>query len=148
MPFRGYALRFEKSRLIMYKYKIVLEYDGTNYRGWQTQKNAKSIQETLIAAAQKFLGGRCNFKEPDEPMPECMPWRKPPIWNLPRKLIRKLYASGSMITCRQALMYCRWKMPAAFSCSPSRREPKLSLSYRQKAHRLWQALCLVDQRQS
>ena len=40
----------------MYKYKIVLEYDGTNYRGWQTQKNAKSIQETLIAAAQKFLG--------------------------------------------------------------------------------------------
>jgi tRNA pseudouridine38-40 synthase len=56
MPFRGYALRFEKSRLIMYKYKIVLEYDGTNYRGWQTQKNAKSIQETLIAAAQKFLG--------------------------------------------------------------------------------------------
>ena len=40
----------------MHKYKIVLEYDGTNYRGWQTQKNAKSIQETLIAAAQKFLG--------------------------------------------------------------------------------------------
>ncbi|MCX5848139.1 MAG: tRNA pseudouridine(38-40) synthase TruA [Deltaproteobacteria bacterium] len=40
----------------MYKYKIVLEYDGTNYSGWQTQKNAKSIQGTLIAAAQKFLG--------------------------------------------------------------------------------------------
>ena len=40
----------------MHKYKIILEYDGTNYRGWQTQKNAKSIQETLINAAQKFLG--------------------------------------------------------------------------------------------
>jgi len=40
----------------MYKYKIVLEYDGTNYSGWQTQKNAKSVQGTLIAAAQKFLG--------------------------------------------------------------------------------------------
>ena len=39
----------------MYKYKITLEYDGTNYSGWQTQKNAKSIQETLIKAAQKFL---------------------------------------------------------------------------------------------
>jgi tRNA pseudouridine38-40 synthase len=39
----------------MYKYKIILEYDGTNYRGWQTQKNARSIQETLITAAQKFL---------------------------------------------------------------------------------------------
>src|SRR4030043_655769 len=40
----------------MYKYKIVLEYDGTNYSGWQTQKNAKSIQGTLIAAAQNILG--------------------------------------------------------------------------------------------
>lgn len=40
----------------MYKYKIVLEYDGTNYSGWQTQKNAKSIQGTLITAAQNFLG--------------------------------------------------------------------------------------------
>lgn len=34
---------------------MVIEYDGTNYRGWQTQKNAKSIQETIIVAAQKFL---------------------------------------------------------------------------------------------
>jgi tRNA pseudouridine38-40 synthase len=41
----------------MHKYKIILEYDGTNYSGWQTQKNAKSVQGTLIAAAQKFLGG-------------------------------------------------------------------------------------------
>lgn len=40
----------------MYKYKITLEYDGTNYRGWQTQKNARSIQETFINAAQNFLG--------------------------------------------------------------------------------------------
>lgn len=40
----------------MNKYKIVLEYDGTNYSGWQAQKNARSIQETLIGAARKFLG--------------------------------------------------------------------------------------------
>jgi tRNA pseudouridine38-40 synthase len=40
----------------MYNYKIILEYDGTNYSGWQTQKNARSIQGTFIAAAQKFLG--------------------------------------------------------------------------------------------
>lgn len=39
----------------MNKYKIVLEYDGTNYSGWQAQKNAKSIQGALIDAAQKFL---------------------------------------------------------------------------------------------
>lgn len=40
----------------MHKYKITLEYDGTNYSGWQAQKNAKSIQGTLIIAAQNFLG--------------------------------------------------------------------------------------------
>jgi len=40
---------------LLYKYKIVLEYEGTNYSGWQTQKNAKSIQGTLITAAQNFL---------------------------------------------------------------------------------------------
>jgi tRNA pseudouridine38-40 synthase len=39
----------------MYKYKIILEYDGTSYRGWQTQKNARSVQETFIAAAEAFL---------------------------------------------------------------------------------------------
>jgi len=39
----------------LHKYKILLEYDGTNYRGWQTQKNARSVQETLITAAEKFL---------------------------------------------------------------------------------------------
>jgi len=37
------------------KYKIILEYDGTGYRGWQAQKNARTIQGTLIAASEKFL---------------------------------------------------------------------------------------------
>lgn len=40
----------------MYKYKIYLEYDGTNYHGWQTQKNARSVQDTLIKAAENFTG--------------------------------------------------------------------------------------------
>ncbi len=39
-----------------HKYRMILEYDGTNFRGWQKQKNAKSVQETIIAAARKFLG--------------------------------------------------------------------------------------------
>lgn len=40
----------------MHKYKIILEYDGTNFHGWQKQKNAKTVQETVSLAAQKFLG--------------------------------------------------------------------------------------------
>jgi len=39
-----------------FRYKIILEYDGANYRGWQAQKNAPSIQESVRTAAQKFLG--------------------------------------------------------------------------------------------
>jgi len=44
------------------KYKLVLEYDGTGYSGWQMQKNARSIQETLIRAAEKILGTRVDIQ--------------------------------------------------------------------------------------
>ncbi len=40
----------------MLKYKLTIEYDGTAYRGWQSQQNARSIQATLLEAAQKILG--------------------------------------------------------------------------------------------
>jgi len=38
------------------KYKLTLEYDGTGYRGWQTQQNARSVQGTLNQAAVDFFG--------------------------------------------------------------------------------------------
>jgi len=38
------------------KYKLTLEYDGSGYRGWQTQENARSVQGTLIRAATDFFG--------------------------------------------------------------------------------------------
>ena len=31
----------------MYTYQILIEYDGSNYVGWQAQKNGISIQETI-----------------------------------------------------------------------------------------------------
>ncbi|MCX5840643.1 MAG: tRNA pseudouridine synthase A, partial [Deltaproteobacteria bacterium] len=40
----------------MARYKLTLEYDGTSYSGWQTQKNARSVQGTLIRAAQAIFG--------------------------------------------------------------------------------------------
>ncbi len=46
----------------MIKYKITLEYDGTGYSGWQAQKNAKSIQATLITAAEKFLETKVDLQ--------------------------------------------------------------------------------------
>ncbi len=38
------------------KYKLTLEYDGTGYHGWQTQKDARSVQGTLIESAAKLFG--------------------------------------------------------------------------------------------
>lgn len=36
------------------RYKIIIEYDGTNYNGWQRQKNESSIQESIEKAIQLF----------------------------------------------------------------------------------------------
>ncbi len=40
----------------MRKIKLKIEYDGTNYHGWQIQKNANSVQETIERAISKLLG--------------------------------------------------------------------------------------------
>lgn len=37
------------------RFKILLEYDGTRYSGWQKQNNSKSIQESIILAIKKVL---------------------------------------------------------------------------------------------
>ncbi|MDF2891813.1 MAG: tRNA pseudouridine synthase [Clostridia bacterium] len=41
--------------------KLIIEYDGTNYCGWQTQKNANSIQETIQRAIEKITGTTPNL---------------------------------------------------------------------------------------
>ena len=38
----------------MPNYKIILEYDGTNYVGWQRQENGSSIQQLVEEAIEKL----------------------------------------------------------------------------------------------
>lgn len=47
----------------MHKRNILLtiEYDGTNYSGWQTQKNARSIQSVLEAAIKRITGKKSDI---------------------------------------------------------------------------------------
>ena len=40
----------------MPKWKLVIEYEGTRYRGWQEQTNARTIQGELHKACESFLG--------------------------------------------------------------------------------------------
>ena len=40
----------------MNKFKIIVEYDGSNFVGWQKQENGKSIQESVEKALLKLTG--------------------------------------------------------------------------------------------
>ena len=45
----------------MYNYKIIVEYDGTNFVGWQQQENGKSIQSALQEALVKLSGEKVTI---------------------------------------------------------------------------------------
>ena len=44
----------------MFNYLLKIEYDGSNYVGWQSQKNGKSIQDKIEKALKKIL--KTNLK--------------------------------------------------------------------------------------
>jgi tRNA pseudouridine38-40 synthase len=52
-------LRGDHHRVIpprfMTRFKLYIEYEGTRYRGWQVQKNARTVQGDLLHAVQKVF---------------------------------------------------------------------------------------------
>lgn len=40
--------------------KLVIEYDGTNYHGWQKQLNAVTVQDVLENSIEQLTGENCN----------------------------------------------------------------------------------------
>ena len=45
----------------MKNYKLIIQYDGTNYSGWQIQKNSKSIQQKTTEAIEILLKEKINL---------------------------------------------------------------------------------------
>jgi tRNA pseudouridine38-40 synthase len=45
----------------MPKWKLVIEYEGTRYRGWQEQINARTVQGELRKAAENFFEGKVEI---------------------------------------------------------------------------------------
>lgn len=43
------------------KYALLISYDGTNYGGWQIQKNAVTVQQKLSEALEKVLGFKATI---------------------------------------------------------------------------------------
>lgn len=39
----------------MYNYQLLIEYDGTNFVGWQIQRNGPSIQGSIQSALKKYF---------------------------------------------------------------------------------------------
>jgi len=44
----------------MARYKLTLEYDGTNFVGWQRQENGLGVQRVLEQAVTAFCGETVN----------------------------------------------------------------------------------------
>ena len=43
-------------------WKLILEYDGTKYSGWQEQRNARTVQGQLRSAAEAFFDGTVEIQ--------------------------------------------------------------------------------------
>lgn len=41
--------------------RLTIQYEGTNYAGWQSQKNAKSIQDVMSSALKEILGHKVTL---------------------------------------------------------------------------------------
>ena len=45
----------------MFNYKLTIQYDGSNYAGWQIQDNAPSIQEVISNSVKQILQEEINL---------------------------------------------------------------------------------------
>ena len=45
----------------MFNYKLTIQYDGTNYAGWQIQENAASVQEVIRDSIKQILQSDINL---------------------------------------------------------------------------------------
>ena len=52
--------------------RLLIEYDGTNYAGWQRQKNDKTVQETLSKVIEQIVREKITLYGAGAPMQECM----------------------------------------------------------------------------
>ena len=46
----------------MFNYLLKIEYEGTNFVGWQSQKNGKSIQDSIEKSLKKVLGTKIKIR--------------------------------------------------------------------------------------
>ena len=45
----------------MHRYQVLIEYEGTNFIGWQIQKKGKSVQKLIQIKISKLLKEKVNL---------------------------------------------------------------------------------------
>ena len=59
----------------MHNYKMIVQYDGTRYSGWQRQGNTSAtVQNRMEQALATLLKEPVEFPVPDAPTAAFMPW--------------------------------------------------------------------------
>ena len=53
--------RVPRANFLMPTWKLEIEYEGTRYRGWQIQHNAKTVQGELMRAARDLFAGKVEI---------------------------------------------------------------------------------------
>jgi tRNA pseudouridine38-40 synthase len=53
---KNYQKKNYSDKKIFSRFKLFIEYEGTRYSGWQKQENAKTIQGTIVKAANEIFG--------------------------------------------------------------------------------------------
>jgi tRNA pseudouridine38-40 synthase len=48
--------KHSSDRISFSRFKLFIEYEGTRYSGWQKQENAKTVQGTIVKAANEIFG--------------------------------------------------------------------------------------------
>jgi len=46
---------------MMHNYRLIIEYFGKNFSGWQIQPNVTTVQGTIESAIEKIIGGKINL---------------------------------------------------------------------------------------
>jgi len=53
---KNYQKKSYSDKKVFSRFKLFIEYEGTRYSGWQKQENAKTIQGTIVKAANEIFG--------------------------------------------------------------------------------------------
>ena len=81
----------------MFNYLIKIEYEGTNFVGWQSQKNGKSIQDNIEKALKKVFGAKIKIIKGANNRQIIVKTNKVEI-KIPAKLsMKSLICSGSFV---------------------------------------------------